>query len=174
MLLCSNTFKKQLWGLFPPFCAVAFQSPEVLNQMLFIEHTRIPSCRSVLREVASLVPRGGARVVLLHPSGSTAKPAVTWLRAAVQPRALWLCWAMIHLSPHFSSHCTLPARLLHVVLSLCSPKEQFLHHSHKQWVVSPFAQQQPQRWHWVCCFIKADIFQRKSEHEKAPLELCLH
>lgn len=66
MLLCLNIFKNN-FGDFPPFCFAALPSPKVLKHKLFIQHIRMTSYRSVLREVASLLLSGSGSAVLPYP-----------------------------------------------------------------------------------------------------------
>lgn len=90
-----------------------------------------------------------------------------------------ICYSTFPFTPHY-----LPGNYMWFFLFV-PPKEQFLHHSHKflhtnnellslPWAVLHFSQQQSKQLDWVCWFIKAQIFQRESQHEKVPLKLRIH
>lgn len=101
--------------------------------MLFTEHIRMMFCRSVLREVASLLLSGGVRAVLPYSVGLPQQSrAVAWLRGSNAVRdTLALLGSDTSVTPLLLSlHIT--CQVLCVIPCLCTPQEQLLHLSHKQ------------------------------------------
>lgn len=176
---------KTTLGIFSPFCVVALKSPKVLNQCYLLstlEWLSTNLCSGKWHLWCSVVV---SVLFCLTPSGFHSKAScdLTERQEYSQGHSgsaeQWhICYSTSPFTPHY-----LPGYYMWFFLFV-PPKERFLHHSHKQqiyhpqsslpWAVLPFSQQQSKRLDWVCWFIKAQIFQRKSLHEKVPLKLCIH